>query len=183
MLVIDEQTTMKINENLFPKIADGDATAFEALYHQSATAIYAYALTLLRNRDDAEDALQETFLKIRSAAHLYRPQGKPMAWIFTITRNICMMHFRAADRVVSMDESTELPDLGLDAISNREDRMVLESAFTVLSKDDCQIVLLHAVSGMKHREIATLLDLPIATVLSKYNRGIKKLRKELEGKL
>ena len=43
--------------------------------------------------------------------------------------------------------------------------------------------MLHAVSGLKHREVGELLGLPLSTVLSKYNRGIKKLRGQLEGKL
>jgi len=60
------------------------------------------------------------------------------------------------------------------------DRMTLEKAFAVLPEDSCRIIMLHAVSGMKHREIAELLNMPISTVLSKYNRGIKKLQTELE---
>ena len=51
---------------------------------------------------------------------------------------------------------------------------------TVLSDTERQIVVLHAVSGFKHREIAAMLNLPLPTVLSKYNRAIKKLRSQLE---
>lgn len=68
-------------------------------------------------------------------------------------------------------------------ITDREDRIVLETAFEVLSKEECQIIVLHAVSGMKHREIAELLDISVSTVLSKYNRGLKKLRGQLEGRI
>ena len=59
----------------------------------------------------------------------------------------------------------------------------METAFQILSKEECQVIVLYAVSGMKHREISEILNLPISTVLSRYNRGIKKLRKELEGRL
>ena len=124
--------------------------------------------------------MQDTFLKIRSAAHLYKPQGKPMAWIFTITKNVCLMMYRKRQHIVRLSEVSEEPDLGLDQIENLEDRMTLEKAFAVLPEDSCRIIMLHAVSGMKHREIAELLNMPISTVLSKYNRGIKKLRTELE---
>ena len=125
--------------------------------------------------------MQDTFLKIRSAAHLYKPQGKPMAWVFTITRNICLMMYRKKAHVIQMNDEDREPDLGLDQIENVEDRLTLEKAFSVLQEDTCQIIMLHAVSGMKHREIAGLLNMQLSTVLSKYNRGIKKLRKELEG--
>ncbi len=175
-----QQAGILLDESLFPRIAGEDKQAFHSLYEACASAVFAYALSILRNRDDAEDAMQETFLKIRSAAHLYRPQGKPMAWVFTITRNICLMMYRKKAHTVQMPEEHAVQDLGLDRIKNTEDRLTLEKAFTVLPEDSCRIIMLHAVSGMKHREIASLLDMPISTVLSKYNRGIKRLQTELE---
>jgi len=178
-----EETGIDIDENLIIEISEGEKESFYILYKQCSKVIYAYCLSILRNRDDAEDAMQDTFIKIRSAAHLYKPQGKPMAWIFTIARNICLMQFRKNQKIVPLDDESNQEDLGLDQISNREDRMVLETAFSVLPKEVCQIIMLHAVGGLKHREISEILNVPLATVLSKYNRGIKKLRGELEGML
>ncbi len=178
-----QQVGIQLDESLFPRIAAEEKEAFCTLYEACSSAIFAYALSILRNRDDAEDAMQDTFLKIRSAAHLYKPQGKPMAWIFTITKNVCLMMYRKRQHIVRLSEESEEPDFGLDQIENLEDRMTLEKAFTVLPEDSCRIIMLHAVSGMKHREIAELLNMPISTVLSKYNRGIKKLQTELEGML
>ena len=83
-----------IDETLFYRISAGNKDAFCTLYEQTASAVYAYALSLLHNQRDAEDAMQETYLKIRSAAHLYHPMGKPMAWVLTIARNVCLMKFR-----------------------------------------------------------------------------------------
>ena len=57
-----------------------------------------------------------------------------------------------------------------------------QKALGILDFEDRQIVILHALTGMKHREIAELLDLPLGTVLSKYKRALEKMRKELEGK-
>ena len=67
-----------------------------------------------------------------------------------------------------------------DRIQEEEDRLVLETAFRVLSKEECQIIVLHAVSGMKHREISQIMGIPLSTILSKYHRGIQKLREQLE---
>ena len=60
--------------------------------------------------------------------------------------------------------------------------MILQKALDILEFEDRQIVVLHALTGMKHREIAELLDMPVGTVLSKYKRSLEKMRKELEGK-
>ncbi len=57
--------------------------------------------------------------------------------------------------------------------------MVIETAFKVLVDEERQILMLHAVSGLKHREIATVMDMSLNTVLSKYHRAIKKMRSEL----
>lgn len=178
-----EKETNLIDETVFYKIAAGEKYAFCELYEKTGNMIFSYALSLLRNREDAEDAMQETYLKIRSAAHLYHPMGKPMAWIFTIARNVCLMKLRQQKHYlgVSIEEIKE--DCGCSQIKDREDRIVLETAFQILSKEECQVIVLYAVSGMKHREISEILNLPISTVLSRYNRGIKKLRKELEGRL
>lgn len=170
-----------IDETIIHKIGEGDKESFSSLYNETKVAVYAYALSILHNVPDAEDAMQETYLKIRAAAHLYHPQGKPLAWILTITRNICLMKYRQQKNhsTISLDDIVGLSDGS--SMENEENRMVLKSAFLILSEEECQIILLKAVAGMKHHEIAGVLKQPLPTVISKYNRGLKKLRKYLEG--
>ena len=67
-----------------------------------------------------------------------------------------------------------------DSFGDVEDRLVLSKMLELLSEEDRQIVVLHAVSGMKHREIAQIMHLPVSTVLSKYRRSLQKLRTALE---
>jgi RNA polymerase sigma-70 factor (ECF subfamily) len=170
-----------IDETLLLRIGQGDREAFETLYRQLSGAVYGYALSILRSHSDAEDVMQDTFLKIRAAAHLYRPMGRPGAWIFTIARNLCLMRFRQRRRQEMMRPEEGQKALSFDHVADRADRLALEAAFTVLTEEESRIVLLHAVAGMKHREVARTLDLPLSTVLSKYQRSIRKLRAELEG--
>ena len=172
--------TIFIDETLFRLIGEGDKDAFCELYSLTRSAVYSYALSLLHNESDAEDVMQDTYLKIRSAAHLYRPQGKPMAWILTIERNLCLMKFRQrkTQSVIPIEDAANR--IEFSQIEDREDRIVLETALNSLSREECQIIVLHAVSGLKHREIGILLEMPLSTVLSKYNRGIKKLQRLLE---
>ena len=180
-----EQKRIEVDESLFPRIAEGDKEAFICLYEQSRNAVFSYALSLLRNYDDAEDAAQDTFLKIRSAAHLYKPMGKPMAWVITITRNICLMRLRELKKntdspIDDLDFQADRDNPGLAAFGDVEDRFVLAKAMEQLAEEECQIIFLHAVIGLRQREIAGIVGMPLATVLSKYRRGLKKLRKSLE---
>ena len=170
-----ERPQGKLDEGLLPLVGDGDMAALEELYVQTEKAVYALALSLLRNPDDAQDVTQEVYLKVRAAAHLYVPQGKPLAWLFTITRNLC----RDLQRAQRADQAPEDMDNDprLSYVSDPTDRLVLEAALKALGDDERQVVLLHAVSGLKHREIAQSLGQPLSTVLSRYNRALKKMKR------
>ena len=178
-----ENRKLEVDDTLISRISEGDKEAFTALYKLTAQSIYAYALSILKNPEDAEDVLQDTFLKIRSAAHLYKPQGKLLAWILTISKNLCMMKLRRR-KYLSPSPFEEISVKSvMNNIDDIEDQLVLTTALNILNDDECQIIILHAVTGWKHREIADLLHLPVSTVLSKYHRGLKKLKTELEGKI
>lgn len=157
-----------------------DKEAFLELYQSINQPLFAYILGLVADVNEAQDILQETYLKIRSAAHLYQAQGKPMAWIFTIARNLTRMHYRQSERIVG----DPIEEINAEALFSSEmdqqDRIVMKNLLEKLDEDERTIILLHTVSGYKHREIAQNLEKPLSTVLSRYNRGIKKLRKFVE---
>lgn len=164
-------------EELLRQIALGSQQAFEELYRATDSAIYGYALSLTKNHHEAQDVMMDTYLKIRCAAHLYMPMGKPMAWILTITKNIARTKLRSAGRQIPLDDLEETtPSFDRDS----EEAVALEQAMKVLGDQERQILILHAVTGLKHREIAEMLGMPLATVLSKYARSLKKLKKALE---
>ena len=121
------------------------------------------------------------YIKIYTSAVTYRPSGNPMAWILTIVRNLCLNRIRAGKVCEDLSEYDDLAG-ALNESDSMLDRMVLETAMGVLDAEERQIVVLHAMTGFKHREIAEILDLPTGTVLSKYNRALKKMRKEMEAK-
>ena len=170
-----------IDEEWISRIAEGDMKALEKLYYTSYQAVYAFLLSILKNKQDAEDILQETFINIKNGAHLYKKAGKPLAWIFTIAKNLAYMKIRkdSAHDVTSFDMLDD--SIGLSSVENYEDRIALQGAFSALSDEERHIILLHANTGMKHREIASLLQLPLSTVLSKYRRGLKKLKDYMAG--
>lgn len=179
-----ENTREKINidESLFKKIAIDDMSALDELYSITERTMYAYAISLTKDHQVALDLIQDTYVKIISAAHLYKPMGKPLAWMFTIAKNIHYSNVKKEKRSIATDPHDLARDKGFSYISDVEDRVVLEGVLAILSEDERKIVLLHAVSGMKHKEIAEVLELKLSTTLSKYNRALKKLRQYLERK-
>lgn len=170
------------DEALLKKVADGDQEAFRQLYQNTDRTMYSFILSIVRHPQDAEEIMQETYLKIWTSASGYKSQGKPLAWMFTIARNLCYMKFREQkhDSDVTLDDLTGT-ELGEDCpeIEMAADKMVLLAALQTLKEEEREIVLLRTSAGMKHREIAASLDIPLATVLSRYNRAMKKLEKYL----
>lgn len=165
-------------ESCILELAEGRADAMEPLYRIANPTVYAYSLSLLKNPQEAEDAAQDCFVRAFYGAAGYRPQGKPMAWLMTIARNLCMERLREGKRRASIPEEEWENRLGA-AAPCYDDRIVLEQCMRALEDGERQIVVMHAVGGMKHRETAELLGLPLATVLSKYSRAIKKLKAKL----
>ena len=104
-----------------------------------------------------------------------------MAWLLTLCRNEAMSRLRTQGREGALEpelwEAIPAESAGLTP----EERVLLQTALAALEDRERQVVLLHAVTGLKHREIAALLELPLATVLSKYHRALKKMRAYLEG--
>ena len=168
-------------QRLLLSIAGGERDALAELYQRTRSAVYGLALSYLKNTHDAQELTQDVYVQVWNCAEQYRPTGSPMGWLLTVCRNLCLMRLRREERhaALSEEEWAAIPtqECGLDA----EERTLLQSALEVLHEEERRIVLLHAVTGMKHREIAALLELPLPTVLSKYHRALKKMRSFLEG--
>ena len=163
------------------RIAAGDTRALENLYHETHTSVYAYVISVLKNVHDAEDVLHDCYLAVHSAAANYSSSGKPMAWIITIAKNLCLMKLRERKKKAEVEDE----DFFINAQYNEDSRLTPEDAFILnecmneLSDEERQIVVLHVVSGFKHREIASFLNMALPTVLSKYHRALKKLKTSL----
>lgn len=171
---------IEIDENIFVRLARDDMSALDELYSLTERTMYAYALSLTKDHQLALDLIQDTYVKILSSSHLYRPMGKPLAWMFTIAKNLHYSNIKKEKRITVMEPGHIAADKRFSYITDIEDRLVLEAVLSRLSEEEREIVMLYAVSGMKHREIAEGLGLKLSTSLSKYNRALKKLRVYLE---
>ena len=170
-------TLLPANETdeLIYRIANEDTNALEALYKSTKSAVWALVLSRVKNPHDAEDILQDVYVRIFKNADKYTSVGKPMAWIFTIAKNLCVSLERSKSSFSDMGLD-ELMEYFHDSEMSEEDRVIIREIMSELSEEEQEIVILHAVSGYRHKDIAQMLSLPINTVLSKYNRAIKKLK-------
>lgn len=163
-------------ENVIQKIATGNAFAVGELYDLVKNDVFAFALSKTGNKSDAEDIMQDTFVNIYKHATQYVPHGKPMAWIITIELNLIRRHFQIAKRTTSLEEIKDF-SLGEHTFEQKVvNNQFLLKLLSILNEEEREIISLHMVSGFKHREISRVLNKPLSTVLSKYNRAMKKLQ-------
>lgn len=162
-------------------LASGDIAALALLYPYISKPVYAYALSVMKNRYDAEDILQETLLNIHKSAASYKSSGRPMSWIIGIASNLCLNKLHRQKRLIPGSVEEILPDAMDYSATDPQDSAVIKICMEQLADTERQIVMLHVLVGLKHRETAKILGMPLSTVLSKYSRAIKKLREALEG--
>lgn len=166
-------------DDALKRVGLGDREAFAEVYERSRGAVYATALSYLKDTHRAEDITHDTFIRIWDCSPRYVSVGSPMAWILTIARNLSLMELRRGTRETTLGEEEWCTVPAESPRVTAEDRIVLEEALATLTDDERRVIMLHVTSGLKHREIASLLELPLSTVLSKYNRAMKKLRRAL----
>lgn len=173
---VNKKTDAKTLDLYIERIANYDKDALAGLYHMTSASVYSFALSLLKNIQDAEDVLHDTYLQVYKTAASYKSMNKPLAWILTIARNLSLMKLRNRKKIV--DSKPQDWNSAFEAIPSvtAEDRLVLVSCMDKLTDEERQIIMLHTVSGYKHREVAGFLKIPLSTALSKYHRAIKKLR-------
>lgn len=169
-------------EELVGRMSCGEMSAMGDLYDLIEKDVYAYALSKTANKGDAEDITHDTFVQVWKNATQYKPMGKPLAWIFTIEMNLIRRQFNRNQRFVPLDETIEVEPDCEDIEESVVDNVFLKRMLSILSEEEREVITLHIVSGLKHREIAKLLEKPLSTVLAKYYRAVKKLQMEIKEK-
>ncbi len=174
------------------------SSGFEELAMPLLPSLYNIARWLARDPTEAEDLVQETFLKALRGFPSFEPETNFKAWIFRILRNTYLTSRTglAALRTVSLEEQmNERDDSGgsgfIEAAIDRQtpeihlmrlaDQAALQAAMEELPPPLLEVVLLCDVEEMKYKEIAAVLDVPIGTVMSRIARARAALRRKLEG--
>jgi RNA polymerase sigma-70 factor (ECF subfamily) len=172
-------------------------STFEDLALPLLPSLYNVAFWLSRNPSDAEDLVQETFLKALRGFASFEPATNFKAWIFRILRNTYLTSRTglAAVRTVALDDQFREADesgpaLYPEAVVDRQtpemnlillsDRAALHAAMEKLAPPLLEVILLCDVEEMKYKEIAMVLDIPIGTVMSRIARARQALRTSLQ---
>ncbi len=173
-----------VTMSLMNRIADGDREALGQLYESYKTKVFRVALSILGDCFLAEDAVQETFIKIQQNAGSLRLRDNENGWIMTIARNTAIDILRKHRREVVHEKVAEMVDrmeTDGDMVEYGQGDGYLQ-LIDPLEELDRQIVSLHLIGECKHRETARILGMNVSAVKKRYERAIRKIAREMEEK-
>ena len=163
-----------------------DQRAFADLYGASSAKLYGIILRILRDREQANEVLQEVYLRIWQHAADYRTdKGSPMTWMIAVARNRALDRRRVRHPELPFDDIAELEDLSdnranpLDGVVGAEAR-ALGHCLGELETRQRQCILLACTEGYTHAELAQRFDCPLGTVKSSIRRGLLRLKQCLQ---
>ena len=176
--------------------AMGEAGNGTAIFSQAALehldALYGYALTLTRDQTEAEDLVQETYLRAVRAFGQLIPNSNLKSWIFVIMRNAWLnqlRHVNSGPRFVELDAEEEsrafqpsrTGDVPYLLYTRKLEREEIQAAIEGLPSLYREIIVLRDIEGFSYQEIAAMLSCPAGTVMSRLGRAREKLRRSLTG--
>lgn len=174
-------------ESLLRRAASGDRAAFAELYAQTAPQLFGIALRMLRQRDRAEDVLQESFVTIWQRAGDYDPaKGSPMTWLITILRHRAIDALRRGARQperLAQDEAALLTLVAgpADSAERGSELHALQNCLGELGIEPRRAMLMVYAYGLTQEEFAARSGTPLGTVKSWIRRSLERLKKCLDG--
>lgn len=145
---------------------------FAELYGGTKRGVFSFLYSYYHNYELTEDAMQSVYLRIKLNIGKYTPGTNGRAWILEIAKNYAINDIKKLKRI----DTDAIPEPKADPQGTIG---IIDLIKRTLSEEEERIVVLHAVWGYKHREIASALGIPVGTVTSKYKRAIERLRKEM----
>ncbi len=153
------------------------------IYHQHKQGLFSLALSVTRNRAEAEDAVQDAFMKL--ARKEITPSGDNVAYVFATVRNASLDRLRKRKRIVDAPEfifdaeKSKEPKPGIELIE-QERNFIIRKEIEKLEEPQREVIMLKLFSGLTFEQISEILQEPLSTVSSRYSRTLKSLKSKME---
>lgn len=170
------------------RVQQGDRDAFAGLYDLYAGTVYSVAIRLLGESAAAQDAVQEIFARIWSAAARYDAElGKVASWIVTITRNHCLNRIRSEQRRDSAHRAAAVQSEAIAPAENaghliirQETAAAVRASLASLPADQSEAIRLAFFQNHSHETAAAALNVPLGTLKARIRRGLLRLQEQLQ---
>ncbi len=157
----------------------GDTKAFTQIVRSYKDFLFRSAFAIVRDYVDAEDVVQEAFVKAFLSFHTLKEERAFASWISTITTRIALDTVRRKSKVGEFHASGQNPETIAAPSSQSHVKLDIEDALSQLSPEHRTVIALREVQGFDYQEIANILEIPIGTVRSRLSSARMQLRKRL----
>lgn len=165
------------DEELMQAYIEGNMEAFESLYARHKGRIFAYLMTRVRDRSEAEDIFQAVFAKLHRSRHQYRQEIPFLPWIFTITRNSLIDHIRSKEAYAKhIIVSEEAVYAYAEPVSDDAPMHAVTAEMTKLNQNQRRAIELRFNQGLTFEEIAEQMQTSADNARQLISRAIRKLR-------
>lgn len=182
------------DEELIERFQEGDLYAFDLIVKRYKNQLLNFIYRFLGNTEEAEDLVQETFLRVYRNRKAYQKIAKFSTWIYTIAGNLAKTELRKRKRrrffsISDLGYNEKDYDISDEAYNPEKDvdgRMkeaIIHEQILALSPKFREVILLRDVQQLSYEEISEIVDIPLGTVKSRVNRGRLKLQEKLKGLL
>ncbi len=164
-------------EMLMVRYRQGDFAAATILIERMSPHLHRFFLANSMSRTDADDLLQETWLRIHKVRHTYRPSEPAVPWFYAIARHIRVDHYRKSIRAAAGERELEEMSKGASSALHQADE--LEALLAPLPESQREVIAMLKVEGMSLEEVARATSSTVGSVKQKVHRGYKKLRETI----
>jgi RNA polymerase sigma-70 factor (ECF subfamily) len=159
-------------------LLNGDLNLFHEFYEETKMSVFFNIVSIIQNKDQAEDILQETYIKFLENMHKLKVQSNPEGYLFTISRNLSLNFLKKHKRETHF-ESNDTNQAHFHE-ENHKNIDFIDKVRALLSVEEFEILFLHSVNEMTHLEISHHIKKPLGTITWMYNNAIKKIQKGLK---
>jgi RNA polymerase sigma-70 factor (ECF subfamily) len=179
------------DEQLIARFQLGDVQAYDLLVRRYKDQLLNFVYRFVGNRTDAEDIVQETFLRVYKNKHMYKEIAKFSTWVYTIAGNLAKTELRRRKRhkifsvsnFVNEERDYDIPDREHSPekkVDSTIQEDIIQKAIEKLPAKFREVIILRDIQGFAYEEISQILDIPLGTVKSRVNRGRLKLQEDLK---
>ncbi len=179
------------DEDLIERFQNGDVYAFDLIVQRYKEQLLNFVYRFVGNQEEAEDIVQETFLRVYRKRHAYKRIAKFSTWIYTIAGNLSRTELRRRkrrklfsvtdmgfeDRDYEITDEGHSPEARVDSVIQEE---IIHREINKLSPKFREVIILRDVQELSYEEIGKIIKVPIGTVKSRVNRGRLKLQSQLK---
>lgn len=159
---------------LFCRLKKKEKIAYEELYQRYSTLVYKIAFSILKDKENAEDIMQNVFIKIINLSEEKLPTNYEASWLYSVTKNEAISYIRKNKETVSIEKVKEKSEKDkIEEIIQKED---YEKLISSLEQKEKQIISLKVEVGLTFKEIAKILNMPIGTIQWKYYKSLHSLK-------